>query len=78
MEISPFDFPTTISATWNQQSLKRLRRVLELTSNEAPRELSQMEAFALIEWCRIAAYADCHAAGVGPTARVMLRGVECS
>jgi hypothetical protein len=69
---------TTSSATqaspqWQHLCLRRLHHLLELTPNAAPTGLDEVEAFALIEWCRMAVFSECHAAGVGTQARAMLR-----
>lgn len=61
------------STDWSEVSLHRLHRLLALTPEAAPTELAPLEALALLEWSRMAVYADCHAAGAGDPARVMLR-----
>jgi hypothetical protein len=62
------------ASTWPQFCLRRLHRLLELTPEAAPDDLAPVEAFALLEWCRMAVYAECHAAGVGEAAHAMLKG----
>jgi hypothetical protein len=64
------------SSTWPQLCLRRLHRLLELTPEAAPDDLAPIEAFALLEWCRIAVFAECHEAGVGDSATSMLRGAR--
>lgn len=63
----------TPSTPWQQACLRRLHRLLELTPEAAPPDLSPLEALALLEWSRMATFADCHAAGAGHSARAMLR-----
>ncbi|MCC6628192.1 MAG: hypothetical protein IT340_12420 [Chloroflexi bacterium] len=58
---------------WSDVSLHRLHRLLALAPEAAPAELTPLEALALLEWSRMAVYADCHAAGAGDPARTMLR-----
>jgi hypothetical protein len=74
METMPPVSPTP--SPWSQLCLRRLHRLLELTPEAAPAELTPLEAFALLEWCRIAVYAECHAAGAGEAARTLLRGAR--
>jgi hypothetical protein len=64
---------TSALSSWQQQSIARLRRFLLLRPEQAPAELTPLEAFALIEWCRMTALADCDAAGVGAEAQALLR-----
>ena len=65
---------TTFPSAWQQHSLERLQRLLRLTPAQAPAELTEWEAFALIEWCRMTAFADCRAAGAEAEARALVRG----
>jgi hypothetical protein len=65
---------SSAEARWQQACLHRLHRLLELTPESAPAGLDEMEALALLEWSRMAVYADCHAAGVGQPAQALLRG----
>jgi hypothetical protein len=70
--------PSTSSTTpWQQHCLHRLHYLLELTPDAAPAGLDEAEAFALIEWCRMAVFSECHEAGVGPLARALLRSSLC-
>jgi hypothetical protein len=73
------DSPSSTSSTtqWQQQCLHRLHHLLELTPDAAPAGLEAAEAFALIEWCRMAVFSDCHEAGVGPLAQALLRRSLC-
>lgn len=72
--MKPTPAASTTAPAWSKVCLRRMHRLLELTPEAAPFDLAPMEAFALLEWCRIAVYAECHAAGVGDAARTMLRG----
>lgn len=74
METMPTASPA--QSAWAQLCLRRLHRLLELTPEAAPAELTPMEAFALLEWCRITVYAECHEAGLGDAARALLRGTR--
>jgi hypothetical protein len=65
---------TTTAADWAQTSLQRLRYLLEQTPEAAPDGLTALEALALLEWGRMAVYADCHEMGVGDAARQLVRG----
>jgi hypothetical protein len=71
--MEPRTTTTPALADWPQACLQRLNRLLALTPDAAPADLTPLEALALLEWSRIAVYADCHAAGAGERARVMLR-----
>ena len=73
MDAMPSAATTSLSA-WQRRSLERLQRLLQLTPAQAPVELTEWEAFALIEWCRMTAFADCQAAGAGAEARALIRG----
>lgn len=60
---------------WQHLCLHRLHRLLELTPDAAP-DMATLEAFALLEWCRMVVFDECLAAGVGAAARAMLRGAR--
>lgn len=64
---------TTATTDWQQRNLQRLQRLLCLIPEQAPAELTPLEAFALIEWCRMTALADCDASGASAEARHLLR-----
>lgn len=66
-------FPQSVAHDWPTVCLERLRHVLERVPNEAPADLAPMEAFALIEWARIAMFAECHATGQGAVALALLK-----
>lgn len=72
--MEPLPPTSSPSLSWPQHCLRRLHRLLEATPEAAPADLAPLEALALLEWCRMAVYADCHAAGVGDTAHALLRG----
>jgi hypothetical protein len=72
METRPPSSP--ITPAWPHLCLRRLRRLLELTPEAAPYDLTPAEAQALLEWGRIAVFADCHEAGAADAARTMLKG----
>jgi hypothetical protein len=72
METMPPSIPN--SPAWSHLCLRRLHRLLELTTEAAPYDLSPAEAQALLEWSRIAVFADCYDAGATDAARTMLKG----